>query len=156
MDSSFRRRVEFPGASSDLSGHRQHEQSSNSAAAQRPLARDLRRPRSAALLAAVHRLDTEISTAAREDLAQWVREAYQVEVGDIPLGFVAQCHLGPPYVDHILDLFQNIVEHYAPADRMPDPYAQARMLVRTGAYAYIEIFGSGEIRPVLPDGTVVI
>lgn len=156
MDSSFRRRVEFPGNSSNLSGYTERDQSQSSSAAQRPLVRDVRRRRSMALLDAVHRLDAEISPAAREDLARWIREAYHSELGDIPLGFVAQCHLGPPYVDHILDLFQNIVEHYAPADRMPDPYAQARMLVRSGAYAYVEIFGSGEIRPVLPDGTVVV
>ncbi|GHJ48948.1 hypothetical protein Cs7R123_62900 [Catellatospora sp. TT07R-123] len=156
MDESLRRRVEFPGTSSGLSGYTGRERSAEAAAAQQPLVRDLRRPRSAALLDAVHRLDVEINQAARADLARWIREAYEHELGDIPLGFVAQCHLGPPYVDHILDLFQNIVEHYAPADRMPDPHAQARMLVRTGAYAYVEIWGSGAIHPVLPDGTVVI
>jgi len=121
----------------------------------RSFVRDARRPRHAALLDAVQRIDAEISPAARDELARWVRDEYQSEFADIPLGFVAQCHLGPPYVDHVLDLLHTIVEHYAPADPMPEPFASARMLVRSGAYAYVEIYGSGAIRPVLPDGTVV-
>ncbi|WP_246002128.1 hypothetical protein [Allorhizocola rhizosphaerae] len=149
MDSSFRRRV---GQTGNLNvGHSDHQATTPS-----PLTRDLRRPRHAGLIEAVHRLDAEISQAARGDLARWIRDQYQTEVGDIPLGFVAKCHLGPPYVDHILDLFDNIVDHYAPADPMPEPFSKARMLVRTNAYAYIEIYGSGEIRPVYPDGTVVV
>ena len=149
MDSSFRRRVEHAG---NLNlGH-----SGKQAAAPSPLTRDVRRPRHAGILEAVHRLDAEISQAARGELAGWIRDQYHTEIGDIPLGFVAKCHLGPPYVDHILDLFDNIVDHYAPADPMPEPFAKARMLVRTNAYAYVEIYGSGEIRPVYPDGTVVV
>lgn len=146
MESSFRRRVGFP----DRDRLRSPE------ATPRSSTRGARRHRHAGLLDAMHRLDAEISQTAREDLARWLREEYHTELGDIPLGFVARCHLGPPYVDHILDLFNTIVEHYTPADTMPDPYAKARMLVRSGAYAYVEIYGSGEIRPVLPDGTVVI
>lgn len=150
MDSSFRRRVELPNSNLNL------DRTQQPAATPQPLVRDSRRPRHADLLQAVHRLDAEISQTTREDLARWIREEYHKEFGDIPLGFVAKCHLGPPYVDHILDLFGTIVEHYAPADTMPDPFGRARMLVRSGAYAYVEIYGSGDIRPVLPDGTVVV
>ncbi|HZN74168.1 MAG TPA: hypothetical protein VFC00_21070 [Micromonosporaceae bacterium] len=149
MDSSFRRRVGFPG-------HSGHDRLGSPEPTPRSSTRGARGHRHTGLLAAAHRLDAEISQTAREDLARWVREEYHTELGDIPLGFVARCHLGLPYVDHILDLFNTIVEHYTPAETMPDPYAKARMLVRSGAYAYIEIYGNGEIRPVLPDGTVVI
>lgn len=118
-------------------------------------ARARRRPRHAGLFAAVHRLDTTLDQAAREELARWVRDQYENEYGDVPLGFVAECHLGPPYVDHRLDLFHSILDHFAPAEPMPEPFAQARMLVRTGRYAFVEVYASGALRPVLPDGTVV-
>jgi hypothetical protein len=39
---------------------------------------------------------------------------------------------------------------------MPEPFAQARMLVRTGAYAFVEVYASGELHPVRQDGTVVV
>ncbi len=114
-----------------------------------------RKPRHAALFHAMHRLDAELDPASRGELARWIREQYEQEFGDIPLGFLAQCYLGPPYVDHRLDLFRDIVEHYAPADVVPEPFGAARMLVRTGAYAFVEVYASGELRPVLPDGSVV-
>ncbi|MEN3608651.1 hypothetical protein [Plantactinospora sp. ZYX-F-223] len=117
--------------------------------------RRARKPRHSGLFAAVSRLDTEIDPAARAELARWVREQYETEYGDIPLGFMARCYLGPPYVDHRLDLLHDIVEHFAPADGVPEPFAQARMLARNDAYAFVEVYASGEIRPVFADGTVV-
>ena len=121
----------------------------------RPPQRATRKPRHAGIFEAVHRLDGNLDAATRAELARWIRDEYASEFGDIPLGFVATCHLGPPFVDHRLDLFQSILDHYAPADIMPDPYAKARMLVRTGAYAFIEVYASGDLRPVMADGSVV-
>jgi hypothetical protein len=117
--------------------------------------RDRRKPRHTSLFHAVRRLDAQIDTAARAELSRWVRDQYESEFGDVPLGFVARCYLGPPYVDHRLDLFQSIVDHYAPADAMPEPFAQARMLARTGAYEFIEVYASGQLCPVRADGTAV-
>ncbi|MGH4020779.1 MAG: hypothetical protein ACRDT0_16450 [Pseudonocardiaceae bacterium] len=117
--------------------------------------RDLRRPRHAGLFEAVHRLDAQLDRASREELASWIRDQYSVEYGDIPVGFVAICHLGPPYVDHRLDLVHSIVEHYGPGDSMPEPFAQARMLARTGAYEFVEVYASGQLVPVRADGSVV-
>ncbi|MGI5245922.1 hypothetical protein [Dactylosporangium sp. CA-139066] len=118
-------------------------------------AAQLRRPRHAGFLRAMHQLDAAVDPAQRAQLAEWLSDAYVEEVGDLPLGCLAQCYLGPPYVDHRLDLGRAIVEHYAPTDPVPDPFAQARMLVRTGAYAYVEIYMSGTIVPVRNDGSVV-
>jgi hypothetical protein len=115
----------------------------------------VRAPRNIAIVQAVHRLDTEIDQSARADLAGWIREEYHRELGDIPLGFLAQCFLGPPFVDHCLNLLHSIVQHFAPVDVVPEPFAPARMLVRSGAYAFVEVYASGEIRPVLADGSVV-
>jgi hypothetical protein len=113
-----------------------------------------RTPRHAGILEAVHRFDARLDSAARAALAGWMREQYETQIGDVPLGFVALCHLGPPYIDHRLDLLQSIVDHFAPADPMPDPYAQARMLVRTGAYEFVEVYASGKLQPVRTDGSV--
>jgi len=118
--------------------------------------RNLRKPRSAELVSAVHRLDTTIDQATRDQLAQWIQGEYLNEIGDLPLGFVAVCGLGPPYVDHILDLGHTIVNHYAPADQMPEPFAAARMMVRGGGYAYVEVYLSGDLVPVLADGSAVV
>ena len=118
--------------------------------------RNLRKPRSAEVVAAVHRLDATIDQSARDELARWIRNEYFNEIGDLPLGFVAECGLGPPYVDHILDLGHTIVDHYASADPMPEPFAAARMLARSGAYAYVEVYLSGTVVPVLANGSPVV
>src|SRR5450755_478818 len=74
-----------------------------------PRLRDQRKARHAGIFEAIHRLDSQVDQAAREQLAGWVRDQYDVEYGDIPMGFVAPCFLGPPYVDHVLDLIYSIV-----------------------------------------------
>ena len=147
MDFNQRRRVTFQNAPAKAA--------QRSAPSSTGRARNLRKNRGAALFQALHRLDAAIDEASRAELARAVRDAYEFEIGDIPLGCVAQCFLGPPYVDHVLDLGHAIVAHYAPGDVMPEPFAQARMLVRTGAYAFVEVYISGTIVPVLTDGTAV-
>jgi len=118
--------------------------------------RNLRKQRGDNVVAAVHRLDANLDQATRDHLVQWIQAEYLNEIGDMPLGFVAVCGLGPPYVDHILDLGHNIVNHYAPTDPMPEPFASARMLARSGAYAYVEVYLSGTVVPVLADGSAVV
>ena len=88
-----------------------------------------------------------------EQVADWVGEQYRIEYGSILLGMVAVCHLGPPYVDHRLDLLGSIVEHYEPGQTMPMPYESARMLARTGAYAFVEVHSNGDLVPVFDDGS---
>jgi hypothetical protein len=113
-------------------------------------------PRSKELLDAVrHRLDAGLDDQACRSLAEWIREQYTTSYGEVPLGFVARCYLGPPYVDHILNVFGVITRHFAPAEPMPEPFSQALMLARSGGYAYVEVFSDGLILPVLEDGTVV-
>jgi hypothetical protein len=121
----------------------------------RPAHRNARKPRHAGLFEAVHRLDASLDPAMRAELGKWIRDEYEREYGDVPLGLFAQCHLGPPYVDHRLDLWQSIVEHYSRADAVPSQFEEARSLVRTGAYDYAEVYASGLTVPVLKDGSVV-
>jgi hypothetical protein len=144
MDYQQRRRTEL-----DSGTHRTRQ------AGVRNFLTDVRRRRHAGFLETAHRLDVGLDATACAALAKWAREEYEREIGDIPIGLVATCHLGPPYVDHRLDLFQSILEHYAPLDVMPEPYAGARMLVRSGAYEFVEVWASGELRPVRADGSTV-
>ncbi|WP_031483649.1 hypothetical protein [Streptomyces bicolor] len=120
-----------------------------------PLRRERLAPRPRELRDAVGRLDAGLDENARRQLAEWIGEQYQASYGEIPLGFLARCYLGPPYVDHQLDLFQVIVRHFAPTDQVPEPFAGARMLVRSGGYAFVEVYSGGLLLPVLDDGTVV-
>lgn len=120
-----------------------------------PQHRALYQDRSPRLREAVARLDAGLDEAACRELADWIRGEYTHVYGTVPLGFVARCYLGPPYVDHVLNLFQVIVRHYTPGERMPDPYDGARMLARSESYAYVEVYSDGLVLPVLADGTVV-
>lgn len=114
----------------------------------------LQKPRHSGLFQAVHRLDAQIGEVSRRELAAWISDQYATDYGDIPLGFLARCYLGPPYVDHRLDLLAQIVEHYQPADAVPSPFDRARALARLSAYEFIEVYGSGTLVPVRVDGSV--
>jgi hypothetical protein len=168
MEFSHRRRVEsrlnsgLEASTNDQqrngqqrNGQQRNGQQRNGQQLFRPAHRAARAPRHAGIFEAVHRIDAGLDAATRAELAKWIRDEYEREFGDVPLGFFAQCHLGPPYVDHRLDLWQSILEHYAPTDTVPEPYARARMLVRTNAYDFIEVYASGDLKPVLRDGSVV-
>jgi hypothetical protein len=113
-----------------------------------------RKPRHAGIFQAVQALDTELDEATRHEVARWIGEQYAAEYGSALLGLVAKCYLGPPFIDHRLDLFGAIVEHYAPSDPMPAPYDNARMLARSGAYAFVEVHSDGSIVPVHDDGSI--
>ncbi|MEV0322777.1 hypothetical protein ACIBKX_20900 [Streptomyces sp. NPDC050658] len=112
-------------------------------------------PRSSELREAVARLDAHLDAKATQELSDWIREQYTNAHGTVPLGFFARCFLGPPYVDHQLNLFAVIVEHFAPSDRVPAPFSGARSMVRPGGYAYVEVYSDGLLVPVLDDGTAV-
>jgi hypothetical protein len=115
------------------------------------------RPRHAGLFEAIRRLDAVTEESERRALADWIRDQYQdeYEMTDVPLGFVSRCYLGPPYVDHRLDLAASIVDHFSAAQAMPAPFDEARMGIRTGAYEFVEVYLSGKIIPVRADGTPV-
>jgi hypothetical protein len=113
------------------------------------------KPRSAELVTAVAKLDTTVDVSARQAIMDWIRQEYDARQGGALIGLFAKCYLGPPFVDHKLSLLQTILEHFAPNDDPGHPYNQARGLVRSGAYAYIEVYSDGAVVPVRPDGTSV-
>ncbi|MBD9727449.1 hypothetical protein PV755_27690 [Streptomyces caniscabiei] len=107
------------------------------------------------LLGRLRRLDAAVDDASVRDIAAWLHEEYVVRGALVPVGFVAPCLLGAPYVDHRLGLDGRILGHCAAHDVMPPPFDGARMLARSDAYAFVEVYADGLVLPVLPDGTVV-
>lgn len=148
-----RRIVQTGGQLTPGLGKEQHTARASGTAG--PQQRELYRARARPLLDALTRLDAGLDEEARRQLAEWIRDEYQGAYADAPLGLVARCHLGPPYIDHVLNLFHVILRHFSPAEPMPEPFAQARMLARSGGYAYVEVYDGGLILPVLADGTVI-
>ena len=112
------------------------------------------RPRHGGLFEAINRLDAQIDEASRRELAAWITDQYATDYGDVPLGFLARCYLGAPYVDHRLDLLQSIAEHFTPGDVVPAPFDRARALARSGSYQFVEVYASGALVPVRVDGSV--
>ncbi|WP_216586805.1 hypothetical protein [Streptomyces brasiliscabiei] len=117
--------------------------------------RELFATRTPELLGRVRRLDAAVDDAAVQDIAAWLREEYVGRGAPVPVGYVAPCLLGSPYVDHRLGLDGRILGHCAAHDVMPPPFDAARMLARSGAYAFVEVYTDGLVLPVLPDGGVV-
>lgn len=111
--------------------------------------------RSQEVLQTLTRLDVQVDQVAQANAMQWLREQYDQKYGGMLVGLFAKCHLGPPFVDHKLDMLGSILEHYAPHDDPGHPYSNARGLARSGSYAFIEIYSDGHVVPILPDGTPV-
>lgn len=111
--------------------------------------------RSTELVEAMRMIDTTVDESAREQVMSWVREHYEARQGGTIVGMFQRCYLGAPYVDHKLDLVGNIVHHYAGSETVEFPYSQARGLVRSDAYAFVEIYSDGTLVPVRPDGTAI-
>lgn len=109
--------------------------------------------RSAELVAAIAKLDTATDPQYAAALMAWIRDEYAAREGGTLIGLFARCYLGPPYVDHRLDITAVcILEHYSPADSPPPPFASARSLARNSAYAYVEVYDDGQVVPIRPDG----
>jgi hypothetical protein len=112
-------------------------------------------PRRADLVQVLTQVDASVDQVAQAKIMEWVREAYEERRGGVVIGMFAKCYLGPPFVDHKLDLFGSILQHFSPSEDPGHPYSQARGLVRSGSYAFVEIYSDGKIVPILPDGTAV-
>lgn len=111
--------------------------------------------RSRDLMRVLGDIDACVDRAAQAEIMRWVQAEYEGRQGGTLVGLFQQCYLGPPYVDHKLDLFGDIVHHYAGGEAVESPYGQARSLVSSGAYAFVEIYSDGAMVPVRPDGTAV-
>lgn len=121
-------------------------------------ARQRRRSRRAQeLVEAVSQLDAATDPATLRDLAAWVDSRYRESDCGQLVGLFARCYLGPPFVDHQLDLTASLItEHYRPEDTVPPAFATCRSLAQSAAYDYIEIYSDGQIVPIRPDGSPAI
>jgi len=115
-----------------------------------------RQRRDPAILAAVRRLDVAPDLISQTAIIDWLHEAYEARGGGVLIGLFGHCYLGSPYVDHAFDLSGQILCHYTPAETVPVVYVPARPLALSEAYAYIEIYGDGQIVPVRPDGSPAV
>lgn len=113
------------------------------------------KPRSLDLLVSVRSLDTSLDPQANAVIMQTIRDEYDARQGGMLVGLFSRCYLGPPYVDHKLDIFGNICEHFVPSDDVEFPYSQARGLVRSDAYAFVELYSDGAVVPIRTDGEPV-
>jgi len=110
-------------------------------------------PRSHEVMQAVRNLDMTQDAAYRANLISWIEQAYIDRMGGLLIGLFARCHLGEPYIDHRMTVAGRIVEHRRRAAPLPDRSRGARAPARSPVYAYIEVYGDGELVPVLEDGT---
>ncbi|MGK2887236.1 MAG: hypothetical protein ACSLE8_21110 [Rhodococcus sp. (in: high G+C Gram-positive bacteria)] len=111
--------------------------------------------RSRELLVAVGTLDTSLDPRANAEIMKLIRDDYDARQGGALIGLFGRCYLGPPYVDHKLDIYGNICQHYTASDTVEMPYNNARALVRNDAYAFVELYSDGSIVPVRDDGEPV-
>lgn len=106
------------------------------------------------LLDAVKNLDSTLDSQYTEQLIEWIRKTYQeMNCGQL-LALFAPCHLGYPYIDHHMTLALSIVEHYQHSDVVPVMFIEARSLVGTRRYAFVEVYSDGAIVPIAHDGSV--
>jgi hypothetical protein len=116
------------------------------------VARNRQKPRSQELLDAIARIDTEPNALAAQQIMEWVRAHYEERAGGEILGLFSKCYLGPPYVDHIMNVTGFICEHFRVEDTVPGAYSLARNLAANDAYEYIEVYSDGALVPVRSDG----
>lgn len=109
--------------------------------------------RSPQILEAVKNLDLTSNPVYRQQLIDWLRQAYQERSGGQLMAIFSKCYLGYPYQDHYVSLAGNIVEHYKSHESVPPMFSRARPLALSPAYAYIEVYSDGEVVPVAEDGS---
>ena len=152
---TIRRRVQTNPSRNDLRADLAAPPQVDMAAA-RTIDRNRRVVRDEQLLAAIQRLDTTTSPAMVDALMRWIHDEYERRQGGKLLGLFGRCYLGPPYVDHRMDLDGGfILEHFTRAQSPPLPFRQARPLARSSAYIYVEVYDDGALIPIRTDGRPV-
>ena len=120
----------------------------------------LRQKRSARYVEELTRLDAGThmhGTQATQDLLAAIRaELPEVAVDALPVGIVAQCHLGAPHEVHTLECSGNIIRHYKTGEALPPLMERARSLARHPAYAFIEVYATKLITVSASGQTAII
>jgi hypothetical protein len=119
----------------------------------------LRRPRSAAYVDAMQKLDTggaEGSSALVQQIKAILdKEFSELSLFDQMLGCVSICHLGGSYEVHTLDHAHQIITHYKTGETLPDGLEKARNLAMYGGFVCVEVYKDC-CRGIYEDGTVSV
>lgn len=119
----------------------------------------LRKSRSKEYIDAIHKLDAgghvHNQNKVNEIIDAIRKEFPEIEIRGILLGIVSVCYLGKPYEVHILDMTQEIIEHYKSGENLPGSLEKARSIAMRGGYEFIEVY-SGYLRCVSSCGSVSV
>lgn len=119
----------------------------------------LRKARSKEYMDALHKLDAgghvHNQDKVNEIISAIRKEFPEVEISGILLGCVSSCYLGKPYEVHILDIANEIVEHYKVGETLPNGLEKARSIAIRGGYDFIEVYVDC-CRAISSDGTVSV
>ncbi len=119
----------------------------------------LRKKRSKKYMNILHQLDAGGHVHNQKDVEKIIdmirNEFPEVEISGIFLGLVAKCYLGKPYEVHILDMTDQIVEHYKAGNPLPGELEKARSIAFRGGYEVIEVY-TDCCRAIRADGTVSV
>lgn len=122
-------------------------------------ARILNRKRSDGFMKFMTSLDAggHVSTAntVKQIIDALHAELPEIDLVDLPIGFVARCYLGAPYEVHTLDITGGIIQHYEVFQSLPSDLEKARSLSLHPQYAFIEVYQDGAMRAVEKNGNVV-
>lgn len=124
------------------------------------LRRALKKKRSTNYLNLIRTLD-----AGGQQLDQTAVNALLGEIADnlgpldlniaTPLGIIAACYLGDPYEVHVLDIVNNIIEHYVAGRPLPGALESYRGMAMKGSYEFIEVYSNCACA-VRPNGAVTV
>lgn len=108
------------------------------------LDRLLRKSRSKEYMEAIQKLDAGGHVHNQEvvnQLLDAVRDEFpEIEMKGVMLGIVAKCYLGRPYEVHILDMANQILQHFKTGESLPYGLEKARSIAMRGGYAFIEVY----------------
>lgn len=116
--------------------------------------RRLRRP--AELTETVRHLDAYGDPQGAAELADWLQNEYSSRGCGLVVGLFSHCYLGPPFIDHQLDMTTRILQHFTPSQSVPPMFEPCRPYARSTAYAFIEVYADGTVVPVREDGEPVV
>lgn len=127
---------------------------------QMQLKRALKKKRSSDYMSTVQLIDSGGQTLNQASFDQLINELI-ADLGPLDpslaglIGIIDKCYLGDPYEVHMLDMNQNIIEHYEKGRPLPGALEKYRGMAASGSYAFIEVYASYACA-VRPNGQVTL
>jgi hypothetical protein len=113
--------------------------------------------RSERYMNAIRQLDSGVHGAEVDEQA--IAEIIGAEFPDfgefLPLGFIGQCFLGPPFEVHTVNRTgSSIIDHYPVGQALPGGLERARRLALHPGYAFLEVY-EDRVVAITIDGSTV-